>query len=69
MMAGMHAGHRLVIAGPSPLSAGYGKLSVLKNVRFSNVGRQINNCKKLTSNQLTKEYHGSSGYTAPKFQR
>jgi len=69
MMAGMHAGHRLVIAGPSTLSAGYGKLSALKNVRFSNVGRQINNCKKLTSNQLTKEYHGSSGCRDPKFQR
>lgn len=68
-MAGMHAGHRLVIAGPSTLSAGYGKLSALKNVRFSNVGRQINNCKTLTSNQLTKEYHGSSGCIAPKFQR
>ena len=69
MMAGMHAGHRLVIAGPSPLSAGYGKLSALKNVRYLNVRRQINNCKKLTSNQHTKEYHVSSGFTAPKFQR
>ena len=53
-MAGVHAGHRLVITGSSSLSAGCGKLVKMKNnLRFLHIGRKSINWRKATTQRLT----------------
>ena len=70
MMAGVHAGHRLVIAGSSRLSVNSGKLvNHNSNMRYLHVGRRFTHWKKVNGcQQSTDRGYAIAGCRAPLLQ-
>ena len=64
----MHAGHRLVIAGSSSLSAGSGNFVKMKNnLRYLHVGRRFTNWKKATGGHKIDTRTSLQSHTSPIF--
>ena len=65
----MHAGHRLVIAGSSSLSAGSVNFVKMKNnLRYIHVGRRFTNWEKVTETQKVYGRFSLAGCTVPILQ-